>query len=418
MRCYPLTLVVALALTTGCSVSPGRSSSSHLPRTGDWRAVLDTPGGELPFGLRIERRGKLWAAEIRNGDESVRLPVIQVSGGRVLFDFAHYDSRIEATVDESGRELVGEWTKTRGPGTSDSVPFRASFGDPKPFSRAAGPRDARDAFVGRWRVDFSGGDDPAIGVFGPHGDAAVRGTFLTTVGDYRYLAGGVVGDELQLSTFDGGHAFLFRASVSDSGELRGNFWSGNWWHETWTATRDDKADLSDAFERTRWKDGVELSSLVFPDLDGVERSLADSQFAGRARIIQVFGSWCPNCHDSSELLRELHEEYGPRGLAILGIAFELTGDFERDARQVRRYVARHRLRYPVLLAGLAAKAEATRTLGALDRVRSYPTTIFLRADGSVRAVHSGFAGPATGSAHTALRQKFRALIEELLVSVE
>jgi len=47
-------------------------------------------------------------------------------------------------------------------------------------------------------------------------------------------------------------------------------------------------------------------------------------------------------------------------------------------------------------------------------VRAYPTTVFLRADGSVRAVHQGFSGPATGAEHQKLRQDFERLIAELL----
>jgi len=39
-----------------------------------------------------------------------------------------------------------------------------------------------------------------------------EGTFLTPVGDYRYLEGNIMNDKLYLSTFDGNHAFLFIAS--------------------------------------------------------------------------------------------------------------------------------------------------------------------------------------------------------------
>jgi thiol-disulfide isomerase/thioredoxin len=161
-------------------------------------------------------------------------------------------------------------------------------------------------------------------------------------------------------------------------------------------------------------DGWSLGDVLFPDLDGAPRSLADPEFAGRARIVQVFGSWCPNCNDEGRYLAGLLERYGDRGLSVLGLAFELTGDFDRDAKQVRRYLARNGVDYPVLIAGTANKRGATRAFPALDFVRSYPTTIFLRQDGSVRAVHSGFSGPATGAEHLHLRAEFEGLIEELL----
>ena len=95
----------------------------------------------------------------------------------------------------------------------------------------------------------------------------------------------------------------------------------------------------------------------------------------------------------------------------------MTGDFQRDADQVRAYAAHHGIEYPLLLAGLADKNEASRAFPLIDRVRSYPTTIFLHGDARVRAVHSGFTGPATGEAYSRLRSRFESLIEELLAGV-
>ena len=58
----------------------------------------------------------------------------------------------------------------------------------------------------------------------------VTGTLRTNTGDYRYLEGIVDGDSLRLSTFDGAHAFLFTAKVTDS-SLSGTFYSGNHFKE-------------------------------------------------------------------------------------------------------------------------------------------------------------------------------------------
>jgi thiol-disulfide isomerase/thioredoxin len=207
---------------------------------------------------------------------------------------------------------------------------------------------------------------------------------------------------------------LFHGRIRSDGSLEGGFWSRDTWHETWTARRDSGAALPDAFGQTRWNYSAELGDLSYPDLDGVARSPADPLFAGKARIIYVFGSWCPNCQDATELLVELDRRYRRRGLSILGLAFEVTGDFDRDAKQVRRYARRHGVEYPLLVAGLSSKAKASESLPILDRLRSYPTTIFLHGDGRVRAIHSGFSGPATGKDHQELRTRFLELVEELL----
>ena len=132
------------------------------------------------------------------------------------------------------------------------------------------------------------------------------------------------------------------------------------------------------------------------------------------RLIYVFGSWCPNCHDAAEYFAELQKKYDGQRLSILGLAFEHTGDFERDSQQVRRYLERHGASYPVLIAGLSDKKEASQAVPFLDRVRSYPTTVFVDANNKVRAVHTGFSGPATGAAYVDLKQKFESLIDQMI----
>ncbi|MFT7484726.1 MAG: thiol-disulfide isomerase/thioredoxin, partial [Candidatus Paceibacteria bacterium] len=261
---------------------------------------------------------------------------------------------------------------------------------------------------------FESDTELALGHFVADEDGSARGTFETTLGDYRYLAGTFDGEHLQLSCFDGGHAFLFKAELDAGGELKGDFWSRDSWHDGWTARRDPTAKLSDSFGLSAWNSEVALSSLVFPDLQGTPRSLADKAFAGKARIITLFGSWCPNCNDEARFLGELAKQYGPRGLSILGIAFELDTDFARSARQVQRFQERHGVKYPVLIAGESNKQTASKAFPALDRVRAYPTAIILDRNNKVRAVHTGFSGPATAAAHGHMRERYEALLEELL----
>ena len=131
-------------------------------------------------------------------------------------------------------------------------------------------------------------------------------------------------------------------------------------------------------------------------------------------LVNLFGSWCPNCNDATAFLVELDRRYRERGLSIVGLAFEMTGRFDRDAKQVRAYAAHHGVTYPLLVAGVHDKQEASKAFPWVDRVRSYPTTIFFHGDGRVRAVHTGYSGPATGPAYDALWESFVRLIEELL----
>jgi thiol-disulfide isomerase/thioredoxin len=381
---------------------------------GAWRArlVIDESGRELPFGLELAPGPDGLAAEIVNEPERIPIPEARFADGRLVLAMPHYDSAIEARLVD-GR-LEGMWEKTRAKGLRARVPFRAERGPAVPAAAAA---SGAPAVAGRWAVRFESDASPAVGVFeaGP-GAGRVRGTFLTATGDYRYLAGTLAGTTLRLSCFDGAHAFLFEAELADGGRLAGTFWSGNWWTERWSAERDPRARLADPFRETHWNGDVSLASLAFPDLDGRLRSLAGPELAGLGTLLVIFGSWCPNCNDEAQLLVELDRRYRERGLSIVGLAFELTGEFARDREQVARFAARHGVRFPLLLAGTADKRAATLAFGGLEAVKAFPTTIFLGGDGRVRAVHSGYAGPATGREHAELRARFELLIEELLAT--
>ncbi len=408
-------LLVGAVVLAGCTTFAGcATSATHAtkPAPGYWSARV----GEIPFEMAFSSYPNGCFASIENGEEEIFLPMFvpEVTDGaaRWTLEFPHYDSRIEMALDPDGQVIRGTWTKQRAKGSAqlefEALPIVGRSRLRVPY------RELREKILGRWRVRFSSSEDPAVAVFSFGDGNRVFGTFLTTTGDYRYLGGTFDGERLRLSCFDGAHAFRFDARLLDDGSLSGEFLSGDWWRETWTAVRDPVAKLPDAFDRTKWRRGVALGDLAFPDLEGKVRSLDGPDFAGKARIVYVFGSWCPNCHDASRFLGEMWKKYSSRGLSITGLAFELTGDAERDARQVARYRERHEIKYPLLLAGTSDKKTATEQLGALDFVRSYPTTIFVRRDGTVRAIHTGFSGPATGKAYEELKLRFEALILELL----
>ena len=405
----PLTLALALALA--------QDPAPEL-RPGAWDACLDSPGGDLRFILDLPA-DRPRGAFLVNGEERIEVPEVRLEDGGLVLEMPHYDSRIRALSSGEGARLDGEWTRVGSGGKETRLGFHAAWlgSEGRRPERTGG---APTALAGRWAVDFEKSDDPAVAIFSgtePSRDrdlGEIRGTFLTTLGDYRFLAGTTDARTFELSCFDGAHAFLFKGELVPGDVIEGDFWSRDTWHEKWTAVRDPDARLPDPFGLTRWNEDASLAEVAFPDLDGVVRSLDDPAFRGGARILKLFGTWCPNCNDEAPYLAELDRRYRARGLRIVGLAFEHTGDFERDARQCRRYAERHGIEFPILLAGTSDKQEASRRFPLLDRVRAFPTTVFLHGDGRVRAVHTGFAGPATGAEHQKLREDFERLIEELL----
>lgn len=407
-------ICVAAAFATASSTDV--AAQGPEPATGRWHAWFESPGGELAFGLSItsDQEQSSPLVHIHNGPELIAIPTVEFRGDEVLLRLDAYDSWITAKMSDDGRALDGTWFKTSSGGALTELPFHARHG-------AAGPDAATRPTIEispRYSVKFESDDVPAVGLFRLDSQGALNGTFMTATGDYRYLAGTVEGESMTLSCFDGGHAFLFRATVNEDGTWSGDFWSRDVWHETWVATPDPDASLPDAFEQTVWAGSqdaaADLDALVFRDLNGKSRSIGSLRQDGQPMILKVFGSWCPNCHDAADHLVEIDRAYRDAGITIVGLAFEYTDDFERSARQVRSFARQHEIEFPLLVAGLADKARATESLPILDRVRSYPTTIFIHGDGTLRAIHTGYTGPATGAAHEHLKERFDSHVRAML----
>jgi hypothetical protein len=412
MRLFRMLVVLSgLLAVSACADAPAERIAE-----GPWHAWLDSPGGPLPFEMELVAEQGVLRAFILNGDERIEVPRVERTGGRLVLGIDHYDATIEAVATNGGRRLDGTWRKTTTAEQPAELDFHATAGARDRFERPAESNagNAGAGIGGRWTVTFASDEQPAVGIFESDADGTARGTFLTTTGDYRFLAGRVDGGLLRLSAFDGAHAFLFHARVQENGSLAGDFWSRDTWHDPWSAVRDPDVALPDPFTLTSPIDGVDLAELVFPDPDGRPRSLGDPEFAGPARIVTLFGTWCPNCNDATRYLVELDGRYRDRGLVVAGLAFELTGDFERDARQVRIYARHHGIEYPLLVAGRYGRDQTSRSFPLIDRIRAYPTTIFLDSAGRVRAVYTGFSGPATGEVHQQLRRDFEGWIEALL----
>lgn len=419
-------LIILFALCLPTVPATAQMPEDEPVRTGNWHAWLSSPGGPLTFGLLLERGDSGYRGWLVNGKERSEIPAVRLEDDRLVLDFVQYNSVIRARPSATGNTLEGQWTRVSGPDETTVMDFRASWQQPRPEPppekrRGPGGIDKQKFLItpamivqGRWAVQFESSEDPAVAVFEVARDDVVTGTFLTTTGDYRFLGGTFANDRLELSAFDGAHAFLFIADLVDNNTLAGDFWSRDTWHEEWLAVRDPEAALPDAFGQTTWNDEVALSDLEYRDLDGNLVSPADEKFAGKARIIEVFGTWCPNCNDATKYLTQLHRRYADQGLSILGLAFEMTGDPEEDAAQVRRYVEYHGIEWPILIAGTSDKTEATKAFPVLDEVRSYPTFIFLDGQGKVEAIYTGFNGPATGPAYDKLRTDFERIIEGML----
>jgi len=421
--------LVALLVLAACSDEPEEvpepepappADPTRQSLVGRWRVVLDSPGGELPFGLEIHEEGHDPPAEILNGDESARVDRLVLEGHRLAMHFDVYRATLIGELDESGTRLRGSWSRPTRHSTT-GLDMTAVKGRRYRFApiREDAVEGAPERITGTYRTVFTHDEEThlAQGELIQHGDR-LFGTFLTETGDYRYLEGTYDRGHLRLSTFNGFSAYLFHAEVGDDGEMNGDWWSADRYHATWVAEPHDLEEagaiLGDAYTRTRVVTDDRSLSFTCQDLEGHDVAFPGERFAGKPAVIDVFGTWCPNCNDLAPLLARWHHLYEERGLQVVGLAFEYTEELEEAKPMLQAYQRQYGLEFPLLFCGRVSRDRAAEVLSDLSGIRAYPTTIFVDREGHVQQIHSGFAGPATMEHHEELVRELDAHVAALL----
>jgi len=377
-------------------------------QNGIWRGVIkNSLGKEVPFNFEVkDTLGKKQIAII-NGGEHFKVPDVNQVGDSVFIHMPLFDSEFRTKLVAG--KLQGSWIRHL-PKQDLSFAFSAEPGNWR-FDRLMKPGANVN---GRWSAIFKSGDT-TVAEFKQVG-AKVTGTFLTTTGDYRYLEGMVFNRTLMLSCFDGGHLFLFEATLTDQNTLAdGKFYSGYSGHDEWSAAKDANAKLPDAYSLTALKPGYKKIDFTFKDLNGNNVSLSDARFKNKVVILQMMGSWCPNCMDETAYMVNFYKKYHNKGVEVVGLAYERSTDFTRSKNSLEQLKKRFNVPYPILITGYTLdKKEPAKSLPMLANFVAFPTTIIIDKKGDVRKIHTGFSGPGTGNYYAEFINEFEKLNDDLL----
>lgn len=385
-------------------------------KAGPWKASLIRQDGEkviFNFDLQYQRRKPV--IYIVNAEERMEVRLITQRKDSVFIDMPFFESEFRLQLQPDG-SLSGQWIKATS-GKNVVWTFEAS---PTPAPRFEVKAPPAYQLGGRWAMTFTnraGKDHPAIAEFKQEG-SRLTGSILTPSGDYRYLEGVVSGDSLVLSTFDGSHAYLFKAQVKDGQTISGGqFFGGFTNYETFTASKNESAELSMASVAMALRDPAEdRLNFRFPDLDGRMVGINDDRFKEKVVVIQIMGSWCPNCLDETNFLSEYYKKNRKLGLEMVALAYEYSTDFKRSANSIRRFQQKFGVEYPMLITGVTAadSLKTEKTLPQLTPIKSFPSTIFIGKDGRVKKIHGGFFGQATGVEFTKYVTEFEETVKALL----
>jgi len=424
---------LAILLAGNVPFAAAGSAADAESISGRWDAVLLDNGPPVPFRLDLSGTGSSLKGTFYDGSRPYETTTnASFKDGKLVLKAEHYLTTITATLKDG--VLVGD-TQLVGPGYSIKYGFRAVRYTAPPAV------DAQNVPViaGSWEIPLdspSSKGEKAFRFIVQQNGAEVEASILRVDGDTGAYSGTYEDGKWVLSHFDGQRPGVIQVSARKDGTLdiiahnealiralQGNDNKGYAEERYGEATPKYiayRADVARAkgfpepanfLTHTTASDPNEQFAFSFPDVDGKLVSSEDPHFKGNVIVAVVTGTWCPNCHDEAQYLVELDRKYRDRGLSIVALNFE-EPEQQATLARVRAFVKQYGVEYPYLIAG--APAEMWEKVPQLVNLNTWPATVFVGRDGKVRAVHSGFASPASVQFHAQLRKEFTERIEQLL----
>ena len=271
--------------------------------------------------------------------------------------------------------------------------------------------------LNRWKFTFNPNKDNAsfsVGIFNSIGENEISATFRTTTGDYGYMHGGYKENKIVLSTFNGSRAYLFEAEMNKD-SIEGVMYAGNHSKTIVKGVIDNNFELSNEYSLTSLKGKNQKFDFSFENTLGKLISIDDEFYDGKSMVVQLMGSWCSNCLDESKFYVDYMNKNELKDIEFVALAFEYAKTKDDALNSIQKLKKQLGINYPILLAqyGSSDKSRALEKFPMLNKIISYPTTIFLDKNKDVIKIHTGFNGPATGEKYTEFINEFNSTIKFL-----
>ena len=383
-------------------------SNDIMPKLGEYRAEIITKDNSiLPFKFELAEKSNKLVMVVDNDKETLIYDDIIFDGDSIKILMPPYDAVIIAK--SQNESLHGRYLKEE---SGKEAPFYAILNNETKFQS---DKKANFSLNGKYKTVFRPKNPyPGLGLFKQDGNR-VSGTFRKNTGDTRFLSGITFGDSILLSTFDGAHPYLIKAEKKGDTIFGDLHYYNDSITEFWMI-EDQSYELADSKTLTKLKDGVQSINFSFKDTNGKFVSLNDVQFKDKVVVVQILGTWCPNCLDETQFFLSYIEENPNQNLAFVGLSVEAAKTEEKAIKRIKNMIDKFNIPYPILLAqyGGTNKETFLKKIPMLENIISYPTTIIIDKSGKVNSIHTGFNGPATGQAFLDFKKDFKSEIEGLL----
>jgi len=365
--------------------------------------------GDLVIPFRFELSGDRANPQgtFFNGEERLTSSSGRLSDGVLNLQWDYLATRLEATYKDG--VIDGQYIGSVGPRDKGAHSFRAV-----PAANALVSDPNAPPIAGLWIIpNNSPKGEKAWRFVVQQKGGEVSAAILRVDGDTGAITGTYKNGKFVLSHFSGYRPSVLEIAFLKNGDLD-ILQNGK---TKLSAVRAEIAQAkgiplpADSDRHTGVKDASEPFRFSFPDLNGELVSNTDARFRNKVVLVEVTGSWCPNCHDEAPFLVEMYRKYHDRGLEIVALSFE-EADQLRDPVRLRAFVKKYGIEYTMLLCG--EQDDAKLKLTQADNWNAWPTTFFLGRDGLVHSVHAGFPSTGSGDLFRQAKVDFITEVERLL----
>ena len=391
--------VIGLVLVISCN-----SKVSEKLQQVDYVGRLEVENNKyLPFNFSVTNDSTL---VVQNSSETVDFSIVY-SKDSIFIKSKVFEGFIKGVLDDNkiNGVFVIESLDRSVPFTSymSNNRFNIDFDDNKKLT------------LNRWKFVFNPNMDNSsfsVGIFNSIGQNEISATFRTTTGDYGYMHGGYKKNKIVLSTFNGSRAYLFEAEINND-TVEGVMYAGNHSKTIVKGVLDNDFELSNEYSLTSIKDRNQKFDFSFENTTGKLISIDDKFYDGKSMVIQLMGSWCSNCLDESKFYVDYINKNELNDIEFVALAFEYAKTKDNALNSILKLKKQLGINYPILLAqyGSSDKSRALEKFPMLNKIISYPTTIFLDKNKDVIKIHTGFNGPATGEKYTEFINEFNSTIK-------
>jgi thiol-disulfide isomerase/thioredoxin len=400
-RSLRLLLCISFALRLSALPQPAPESPA-----GTWVGAAAVNGKQVPFRLELRGTGQNIQGVLVNGRERSASSSGSFSNQHLVLHFDYYANTLDATLSD------GTLNGTFG-GHLPDVSITAHLNAKTPAPSAGAPNISGDWSVAvqgpkgehawKLRVRQTGAsvvtvieriDGDTGNLYGQWHDGKFAVSHFTAAGPSYAELLPQPGGTLQLVTFAHGGGLLTLPA-----------------HRTQAGVTGKQEAADDPLQHTLLKNPKQPLAFSFPDLNGRQVSNTDPEFRGKAVIVSIGGSWCPNCQDEAPFLETLYRRFHGQGLEIVEVSFEEESQL-KDAARLKAVIHRYGITYQVLLAG--TPDQLNEKFPSVTNLNCWPTTFFIGRNGTVMAIHTGYSGPATAQDNDKLRSETVALVQGLL----